>query len=97
MGVFNGIRVVWVVWLVLLFASLQACQPDQGESGRRHGTGAARHSQPGSGETSGEVAFVDLPPEARETLRAIRVTAWCSATSSMSCQNRRAAITMNTR
>jgi len=71
MGVFNGIRVVWVVWLVLLFASLQACQPDQGESGRRHGTGAARHSQPGSGETSGEVAIVDLPPEARETLRAI--------------------------
>lgn len=68
---FDGLR---IVWLVLLLAFLQACQPDQGESGsaRQHGTNAARHSQSGPGDASGEVAIADLPPEARETLRAIR-------------------------
>lgn len=74
MGVFNGLRGVRVVWLVLLFASLQACQPDQGTAGSagHHGTNAARHSQSGPGATSGEVALADLPPEAHETLRAIK-------------------------
>lgn len=65
---FNGLRVVWAVWLVLLFSSLQGCQPEQSE--KQHANNTTRQTQAASHE--GEIAFADLPVEARKTLHVIK-------------------------
>ena len=67
----NGLRFIGAVLLVMLVSSLQACQP---ESGHAASHGAGRHSQADSRETVGVslVTMAELPPEAHETLRAIK-------------------------
>lgn len=54
---------VRIVGLFLLALLLQACQPAEGSD-------PAGHAQ--SHDKIGEVALADLPPEAQQTLRAIR-------------------------
>jgi ribonuclease T1 len=67
----NGLRFIGAVWLVLLVSCLQACQPESAHAGSH---GAPRHSHAEAHEGGGvsQAALAELPPEAHETLRAIK-------------------------
>jgi len=75
--VWRNWRIVWAVLLVLSLSALQACRPGHDDSVVSSDLPAVAQSQskPGQLDTASGLPFIalnELPPEARDTLRAIK-------------------------